>query len=454
MSADNGRTRLLLVEDDASLRQLLLDDLSEHGFTVDAVSDVGGARERLHKRHYPLVICDLRLPGESGMDLLRWTRELPEPPGVIVITAFGSIAEAVDALRAGAEDFLTKPVDLDHLLLSVQRVLRHHRLQQDVRHYRDLLRTGGFHGLVGNSAPMRALYERIRRVATASGAVLICGESGTGKELVARAVHAQSARADGPFVALNCAGIPHELLESELFGHVSGAFSGAQGGRRGLFSEADGGTLLLDEIGEMPWAMQAKLLRTLQDGKLRPVGANREQTTDVRVVAATNRDLPALIRDRQFREDLFYRLETFQLHVPPLRERADDLDVLATHLLQRAAAACGRSVPAIDTAAFERLRAYRYPGNVRELAGILEHAVTFCRDDRITVSDLPARLGERVQPSDADLSALFGHVGQRLPTLAEVERRYIAHVLEATGGNKQHAARVLGIGRRTLYRRS
>ncbi|WP_018953413.1 sigma-54-dependent transcriptional regulator [Thioalkalivibrio sulfidiphilus] len=446
-----AKARILVVEDDTGHRGLLRDELTDAGHQVTAVADAEAALAQLDADSFDLVLSDLRLPGASGLELLARCRRMAAAPGFIIITAFGTIPQAVQALREGADDFLTKPVDLEHLVLAVGRVLRHRALQAEVSRYRALLNGGDFHGLIGSSPPMLELFEAIRRIARAPGPVLITGESGTGKELVARAVHAESERAEGPFVAINCAGIPMELLESELFGHVAGAFSGATGARKGLFAEAHGGSLLLDEIGEMPVTMQAKLLRLLQDGRVRPVGSNREQPADVRILAATHRDLASLIRDGDFREDLFYRLETFHLAVPPLRARGEDVERLALAFLRRAAAAQGRAIRGITPEALRALRRYPYPGNVRELASILERAVTFCRGEEITEADLPERVLEDAARS-AGSEALWGDA-ESLPTLAQVEERYIRHVLERVGGNKRQAARLLGIGRRTLYRR-
>jgi DNA-binding NtrC family response regulator len=299
---------------------------------------------------------------------------------------------------------------------------------------------------------MRQLFEQVRRIARAQGPALILGESGVGKELVARALHRQSDRCDGPFIAMNCAGIPAELLESELFGHSAGAFTGAQRSRKGLFAEAEGGTLLLDELGEMPSQMQSKLLRILQDGSLRPVGEDRERAIDVRIVAATNRDLETEIADGRFRADLFYRLETFSLEVPPLRERGDDIDLLTAHFLSHHASQAGLPVHGIDTEAMERLRSYSFPGNVRELSNAIERAVAFCRHESLELGDLPTRIRGHEQPAPAGPmeNPLFDP--QRPPPLRIVERRYVEHMLKHTGNNKQKAARLLGIGRRTLYR--
>ncbi|MEA1053454.1 sigma-54 dependent transcriptional regulator, partial [Lamprobacter modestohalophilus] len=285
------RPLILVVEDDRGYRQLLLEELEEAGYALTGVADARAAQAVLANQAVALVLSDLRLPGEDGLAVLQATRALTPRPGFIMLTGFGTIDQAVAALKAGADDFLTKPVDLEHLRLAVARVLENRQLQAEVARYRQVLAGGEFHGMLGKSPAMRALYDLIRRIAQSDSSVLITGESGTGKELVARALHAESPRAAAPFVALNCAGIPESLLESELLGHAAGAFSGARGARQGLFVEADGGTLFLDEIAEMPPAMQTKLLRLLQDGRVRPVGANREISTDVRIVAATHRDI-------------------------------------------------------------------------------------------------------------------------------------------------------------------
>ncbi|MFP4080586.1 MAG: sigma-54-dependent transcriptional regulator [Ectothiorhodospira sp.] len=452
MSKD-AQEKILVVEDDASHRDLVSEELQDAGWSVLSAGDVPTARGFLRDGEVALVLSDLRLPGEDGLELLEDCRQQPLPPAFIMLTAFGTIAQAVEALKQGADDFLTKPVDLDHLVIAVRRTLNNRRLQAEVAHFREMLQGDDFHGLIGSSPSMQALYTRIRQLAGAAGPVLVTGESGTGKELVARAIHNESPRASGPFVAINCAGIPGELMESELFGHVAGAFSGARQARRGLFEEAHGGTLLLDEIGEMPMPMQAKLLRLLQDGRVRPVGGNREVETDVRVVAATNRDLTPMIQEQAFREDLFYRLETFRLHVPPLRERGDDIERLAARFLARCGAAMDRRVDGISPEALRALRGYAFPGNVRELANLVERAVTFCRGQEIQLRDLPERLTRRPRDGGGSAFPWSEEEDSPMPTLAEVEDRYIRWVLHRLEGNKRQAARVLGIGRRTLYRR-
>ncbi len=447
---------VLIVEDDAAYRQLLEDELGDARYRTLAVASAEDAQALLARRTVALVISDLRLPGADGRTLLEWTRTLTPVPGFIMLTGFGTIDEAVAALKAGADDFLTKPVDLEHLRLAVSRVLESRRLRVEVARYRALQTRSGFHGMSGTSPAMLKLFDLIRRIARSDSSVLITGESGTGKELVARALHAESPRADGPLVTLNCAGIPESLLESELLGHAAGAFSGARGARRGLFAEADGGTLFLDEIAEMPPAMQPKLLRVLQDGQVRPVGANAEIQTDVRVLAATHRDIAERIRSGDFREDLFYRLETFRIDVPPLRERGEDVAALLRERLQVQTAALGLPPRRFSPRAWRALLQYPYPGNVRELISLVERAVTLADGEVIEIGDLPERVQTNAGPlPDTRPPALPPSRSQAedWETLAEREARYIREVLAFTGGNKQQAARILGIGRKTLYRK-
>ncbi len=459
--SDNQSANMLIVEDDEALRTLLEEELGDAGYQVASVMDAESAWSHLQQHPVTLVLSDLRLPGADGIELLLKCKQLASPPGFIIITAFGTVEQAVDALKQGADDFLTKPLKLDHLRLSAERVIQTKRLQDEVRHYRKLLAEEGFRGMVGRSEPIHKLVDNIRQIARAAGPVLIIGESGTGKELVAHAVHKESERADKPFIAVNCAGIPPELLESELFGHVAGAFTCAQKARKGLFAEADGGTLLLDEIGEMPLEMQSKLLRILQDGQIRPVGANREVAVDVRIIAATNRSLEQEVSEKRFREDLYYRLETFTLKVPALRDRGDDIELLTAHFINRFNAHMRKQVHGIRPAALERLKGYSFPGNVRELSNAIERAVTFCQKEEIDVDDLPERLraSQTGQARNQPLEENAGDSGHRLlkdnelPTLEELEQRYIQYVLDQLDGNKRRAAELLGIGRRTLYRR-
>ncbi len=453
---DAVQERVLLVEDDDSLRQLLVEELEDRGLQVRALASAEEAVGSLESWEPALVVSDLRLPGADGMALLRRVKSMQAAPAFLVITAFGSIQQAVAALKEGADEFLTKPLDLEHFALAVGRALETRRLRDEVRRFQQLLSDDRFHGMLGRSRVMRGLFDQIRQLARAEGPVLVIGESGTGKELVARAVHAESERAGGPFLAINCAGLPAELLESEFFGHVAGAFTGANRAHKGLFQQADGGTLFLDEIGEMPLPLQAKLLRVLQEGTIRPVGAERELSVDVRIIAASNRPLETEAGREAFREDLFFRLETFILQVPPLRDREEDLELLAAGFVAHFAARGGRPVRGIAPAALEQLRRYPFPGNVRELQNAIERAVTFCHGRSIELEHLPSRIAsyrdDTARSAGAELLAELSD-GPLLPTLEELELRYIEHVLKLVDGNKRRAAALLGIGRRTLYRR-
>ncbi len=446
---------ILVVEDDQALAELLTEELEAEGYQVAASGSAEDALERIESLQPVLVVSDLQLPGKDGLALLEEIRSRELQPAVLMISAYGTVDRAVAALKAGADNFLTKPLDMDHFLLSVERLLANRRLRDEVNRYREALESDDFHGMTGSSPAMQGLFDRIRRIAQADGPVLITGESGTGKDLVARALHAESPRAKSAFLAVNCAGVPAELLESEFFGHAAGAFSGADQARPGLFREAEGGALFLDEIGEMPVALQAKLLRALQDGRIRPVGSDREVRVDVRLVAATNLDLSSKVAEGAFREDLYYRLEAFQLELPALRERGDDLELLAMRFLAHFAAARERPARELSERALAVIRSYRWPGNVRELRNAMERAVTFCDGEEIRPEHLPERM--RKQPtapaaagSDGIPDALLD--GDFLPSLNELRQRYVRYVLKRMDGNKRRAAALLGVGRRTLYR--
>lgn len=448
---------ILLVEDDNSLRFLLQDELESEGYQVFAAASAEEAAAVLEREVPAVIISDLRLPGAGGMSLLVLGQRLEPRPAMLIITAFGTVRQAVDALKAGADDFLTKPLDMDHLLLSVNRLLENRRLRGELGRYRELMAEERFHGMIMGSTAMRNLREQIRRIATASGPVLILGESGTGKELVARAIHEESERRDGPYLTVNCGGIPGELMESEFFGHTQGAFTGARSSRAGLFQQASGGTLLLDELGEMPLPLQAKLLRVLQDGQVRPVGSDHEHHVDIRILAATNKDLARAVEEGAFREDLYFRLETFSLYIPPLRDRGDDVLALANHFLVRFAARRQVVLRGFSDTAVQKLRDYPFPGNVRELENAVERAVTFCDGELIEPAHLPKRIAEHTAAGDeitAEPAAALPWLSRTAPLMSmeELQRRYLDHVLEQTGGNKRRAAQILGITRRTLYR--
>ncbi|MFG6667157.1 sigma-54-dependent transcriptional regulator [Halomonas sp. HNIBRBA4712] len=451
---------LLVVEDDAAIRELLEEELNDAGYTTLGVPSAEEAIALLSHTPVAMMITDVRLPGMSGIQLLQQLRQSGSELGIIVITAFGTIDQAVEALKLGADDFLTKPLDLDAIREAVFRVLERQRLA--LSHAEEPSR---FHGIVGKSATMQGLFHDASRLAKSSAPILILGESGTGKELLARAIHQESPRHDAPFVPVNCASIPADLMESEFFGHVKGAFTGANEARKGLFQSAQGGSLFLDEIGEMPINLQAKLLRALQEKTVRPVGGEREEPVDVRIIAATHRDLDKEIEAQNFRSDLFYRLETFSLRIPPLRERGSDIEHLVFALIDKHAEGQGKQIEQIEPEALGTLLNYPYPGNVRELENAVMRAVTLSEEGVLRHADLPERLRDHAgaQTNAEFTPTLSGEVlpgtqapapaPARWPSLEEVEKRYIRKVLEATGGNKRRTAEVLGIARRTLYRR-
>jgi DNA-binding NtrC family response regulator len=446
--------RILVVEDDGALNDMLAEELGSQGWQVETSRSAEGGYELAVEFRPDLVVTDLQLPKADGMQLLESLLRLPRPPTVLMITAFGTVERAVAALKAGADNFLTKPLDVEHFLIACQRLVEHRRLRDELDEFRDSSGERGYHGMLGNSRAMLELYDQIGRIARADGAVLVAGPSGAGKERVARALHAESRRSEQPFVAVNCAAVPADLMESEFFGYAAGAFTGADRARGGLFREADGGTLFLDEISEMPLPLQARLLRALQDGRIRPVGEEREIQVDVRVVAATNRELGACVRDGSFREDLYFRLEAFQVEVPPLTARGNDIELLAQEFLLQHARAAERPARRLGEDALECLRAHDWPGNVRELNNAIERAVTFCNGEVVGVEDLSARVrrgGERTTGGNGPIPDKLLE-GDILPSLEELRRRYVHYVLERTGGNKRRAAALLGVGRRTLYR--
>ncbi|MCC5845581.1 MAG: sigma-54-dependent Fis family transcriptional regulator [Verrucomicrobia bacterium] len=442
-------SRVLIVEDHPGLAELLTEELGEQGCKVRHAPTAEDALPLIKTFRPDLIVSDLRLPGMDGIALLKTVQNTPAPPGFLIITAFGTVNQAVAALKAGADEFLTKPLDLDHFTHVVHRILETRALRREVADLRDPGNRDGFHGMVGAHKSMRTLYQQIERIAPAGGPVLILGESGSGKELVAAALHTLSPRKDKPFLAVNCAGIPETLMESEFFGHVEGAFTGAGAGREGIFQAANEGTLFLDEIAEMPMALQSKLLRVLQEGKIRRVGSNEEETADPRIIAATHSALETAVSEGRFREDLFYRLETYTLRVPPLRERGEDIERLAHRFLSEFNRQMNKSIQGFNSAALDLLRAHSYPGNVRELRNAVERAVTFCDARRIQPAHLPARIRANA-PSPAAANAQTAFPIPPIP-LAEMESKYIRHVLDHTDGNKKKAADLLGITRKTLY---
>jgi DNA-binding NtrC family response regulator len=441
--------RILVIEDDRELRDLLTDVLRDAGYeVVPAATAEAGLRTLAGQDEVDLVLTDLMLPGMQGSHLLGEARRRRPELHVVVMTAFGSIESAIELVKSGAFDYLTKPLGTDELLLAVERALADSRRRREIaRQTRDDV-AGAPAGLVGRAPVMQELYRLIGRAATSPHAVLVAGESGTGKELVARALHRLSGR--DAFVTVNCGALPDQLMESELFGHERGAFTGADRAKDGLFQVAHRGTLLLDEIAELPLALQPKLLRVLELGEARRVGATRPQAVDVRVVAATNRDLEAEVAAGRFRDDLFWRLNVLTIRVPPLRERAADIPALAEYFLGQVPAA-GRPdgvVPRLTPATMAALCAYHWPGNVRELRNTILRATTLAAGPEITPADLPDRVRE-----GGRAATLLADAARRHLTVADLERLYVLQVLAEAGGNKSRAAEILGMDRKTLYRK-
>jgi DNA-binding NtrC family response regulator len=440
--------RILIVEDDQSTRESLAKALIQDGFEVLSAASAAQALRLLERQGAELVLSDIRMPGIDGLELLQHVRAAQPDIPVLLVTAYASVDSAVEAMKRGAYDYLTKPINLDRLSLLIGKALEQRRLVRENRELKGQLRERyGLRNIVGRSARMRALFTTIEQVAAGDATVLITGESGTGKELVARAIHAESKRADGPFVAVSCAALPENLQESELFGHERGAFTGAHQRKRGRFELAHRGTLFLDEIGDISLPTQAKLLRVLQERAFERVGGTETIKVDVRLIAATNKDLRELMDRGQFREDLYYRLNVVPLAVPPLRERVEDIPVLGTHFLARLNQESAQKVRGITPQALRLLCAYPWPGNVRELANCLESMVALAKSDEwLTERDLPPN----VAGSDPSRARLDFPVGVRLD---EIEKQTILRTLEAFHGNKRRTAEVLGIGLKTLYRK-
>jgi DNA-binding NtrC family response regulator len=439
--------RILVIDDDLETCNFLTEIFAEEGWDVASSQSAEAAREAVEKTHRDLIVSDINLGGRTtGVALLKEFKALSPDSEVILISGFGTLETAVEAVREGAFDYISKPFNVNEVIATARRALKGRDAGAPaavlLKEYSEAS------GLVGHSHKMIDLYKEIALVAASRSTVLITGESGTGKELVARALHRNSPRASGAFVAVNCGAITETLLESELFGHVKGSFTGATADKRGLFEEANQGTILLDEIGETSLSLQVKLLRVLQESEIRRVGSARSVRVDVRVLAATNRDLEREVKEGRFREDLFYRLSVVTLRVPPLRERADDLALLAAHALRQAREAGARAAT-ISEEALATLSQYGWPGNVRELENTIAHAALYARGKVITPEDLPAKIRNHTRAGEMEKTqSMF----KDLPSLDELERRYLIHVLQAVGGSRTRAAEVLKIDRRTLYR--
>jgi DNA-binding NtrC family response regulator len=439
---------IMVVDDDREMCELAQADLTRRGYKVSWYVSADQALAALDSNDFSVLLVDIHMEEMSGLELCRAALAKRPDLVVMVMTGFGSLEHAVGALRAGAYDFITKPISMDALALMLERGVRQRNLQDELKRLRRQVDNHELPNIVSGSPAMQRVADIVNRVATSEASVLIMGESGTGKELIARALHDRSGRT-GPFLAINCAAIPENLLESELFGHTRGAFTDARTARQGLFVEANGGTVFLDEIGEMPLGMQAKILRALQERKVRPVGAAQEVAFDSRIIAATNRDLEKAVAEKRFREDLYYRINVVRIEMPPLRARGNDVLLLAQYFLQRAAKKSGTPPIRLGRAVAEQLINYDWPGNVRELENCIERVVALARYDETTLEDLPPKIREH---RSSEVVAISEDPND-LPSMAIVEERYLRKVLSAVGGNKTLAAKVLKFDRRTLYRK-
>ena len=441
---------VLIVDDEKSMGDMLVTDFRIRGTDSQWCANADEAIAALKQKDFDVVLTDINMPGASGLQLCdQINRDYPDIP-VVVMTAFGNMETAVSAIRAGAYDFVTKPVELELLALTINRAVKQRRLHFQIKRLSEQSSLPQrFGDLIGESPAMLELYDQLQRIADSETSILLTGESGTGKELVAKTIHQKSRRAEQPFVAINCGALPEALLESELFGHVKGAFTDAQADRKGLFQEAKGGTLFLDEIGEMPMPMQVKLLRVLEENSIRPVGGDKEIETDVRLLTATNRDLAAAIEEDRFREDLYYRINVIQLELPPLRSRGTDSLLIANHFAKQFSKRGNKECAGVAESTAERLLNYSWPGNIRELRNVIERAVALTRHDQLVVEDLP----EKIRNFQSRQFLIDGTDPAELLPMEDIERRYILHVLDSVANNKSTAARILGLDRKTLYRK-
>ncbi|HYJ85929.1 MAG TPA: sigma-54 dependent transcriptional regulator [Pyrinomonadaceae bacterium] len=445
---DRSEVRILIVDDDESTADSLRLNLAEEGYTVDTAATGGRAIELFDQGGHHLAICDLQLPDMDGLEVMRHIKDARPNAEVIVVTAHGSTTKAVEATKAGAFDFVDKPLNFEELELRVQNALKHRELVAENANLRRQLSTRSeYFNIIGGAKSMQTIYETIESVAKSDANVLIVGESGTGKELIANAIHYQSLRSKKPFIKVNCAALPKELIESELFGHTKGAFTGAHADKEGLVQHAAGGSLMLDEIAEMPVELQPKLLRVLQERSYRKIGSEKTYAVDFRLISSTNRPPADAIRDGLLRDDLFYRISTITIHVPPLRDRSEDIQLLTEHFLHMYAQKYDRGITGVSQAAYQRLFGHAWPGNVRELQNVIERAVLLAKGTRIEPVDLPFDNGSLPEGSPAGVA---WDVPPNM-TLEDIERLVIEKTLQRTGGNKQAAANLLGIYRPRLY---
>ncbi|MEO8213295.1 MAG: sigma-54 dependent transcriptional regulator [Myxococcales bacterium] len=445
---------ILLIDDEPELRELLEEQLSDAGHNVRTAADGAAGAENLDRQVFDVVICDVRLPRVDGLTLFRRIRKESPLTDVILMTAYSDVGQAVSALKEGAYDYLTKPFDIDELLLQVRRIDENRGLRRELENVKgELSERGCQTALIGESPSIRRVHDLIRMVSQSDAPTLITGESGTGKEVVGRLIHEQSSRRDKPFVAVNCGALAENLIEAELFGHERGAFTGAVKKRDGRFKAAHGGTLLLDEVAELPLAAQAKLLRVLQEGVVEPLGTNTPVRVDVRIISATHRNLAERIKTGAFREDLFYRINVIEIQLPPLRERMSDLPLLLRHFIQRLKAP-GTPVPSISAAAWAAISQYRFPGNVRELSHAVEHALVLSGGGEIDVAHLPPsmRSGSRADVSPEQRLDLESPVVRPLHlAIRDFEHQYLLRALKAADGKRTRTADMLGISRKTLW---
>jgi DNA-binding NtrC family response regulator len=438
--------QILIVEDDRKMREALLRIMKKEGYTAHAADTGEAALGKVRETTYDVVITDLKLPGIDGMEVLKTLRGARSETSIIIITAYATIDSAVEAMREGAEDYVAKPFDLDEIRLKIRKVLEKRMLLFDNRLLRDQLKSKyAFDNMAGQSETMIDIFKTIHKVKDSKATVLILGETGTGKELVARAIHFNSVRRESPFLPVNCGALNEALLESELFGHVKGAFTGAIRDKRGVFEVAHGGTIFLDEIGDVSVGLQQALLRVLENGEIQPVGSTMRKRVDVRVVAATNKDLPQMMAAGTFRQDLYYRLNVITVELPPLRERADDIAILANHFLKKYAAENGKEIRGFSGETMRLLEGYRWPGNVRELENAMARATLLETGGEVRPESLPLGIRRGREASEASMD-------EDLRTLEEVGRSYIMRVLQKTGMNKARAAEILGINRTSLWR--
>jgi len=437
---------LLVVDDDLVTIDLLKEVLSKEGYGVSTALSGEEAIAQGMDNLFDIIITDVRMGEKDGMEVLRFFKKNAPDTTVIMITAFGSIETAIEAIREGAYDYISKPFKLDEIKFTIQRALEQRRLIQENKFFRqELLDKYQFKNVIGRTHQMFQVYKTIAKVADTKSTVLLCGERGTGKELIARSVHYNSQRNNRPFIPVDCASLVETLIESELFGHVRGAFTGASSAKRGLFEEADGGTLFLDEVGNLGLSMQAKLLRFLQEHEIKRVGGTESIKVDVRVIAATNQPLEPLVKSGKFREDLFDRLNVVTITLPPLRERKEDIPLLANHFLQKFSEENHKNISHISPEALEIITQYAWPGNVRELEHTIERAVIFSTQPIILPEDLPRKMSEEVKGLEIPMP-------EKTLSLKELEKKYVLKVLQETGGNKKKASEILGIDRATLYR--